>query len=80
MQITKKIHPTSNCILLREKLLLQSVHRPHFDHQVLWLRPLKKLLCTGQSTTLVLTDIKTGNIPLKSSLLKHYRYPPGRFQ
>ena len=55
MQITKT-NPsryTSNCILLREKLLLQqSVHRPHFDNQVLWLRPLENTLCSGQPATL----------------------------
>ena len=70
---------TTDCILLREKLLLQqSVHRP-----------LENLLCSGQPATLVLTDIKTGNVPLKSSLWikwflinlsKHYGHRPGRFQ
>ena len=88
MQITKT-NPsryTSNCILLREKLLLQqSVHRPHCDHQVLRLRPRENLLCSGQPATLVLTDIKIGNIPLKIKwflidLSKHYGYRPGRFQ
>ena len=66
MQITKTNPPRhiTNCILLREKLLLeQSVHRPHFDLQVLRFRPLENLLCSGQPATLVLTDIKTGNIP-----------------
>ena len=92
MQITKTYPScyTANCILLREKLLLQqSVHRPHFGLQVPRLRPLENLLCSGQPATLVLTDIKTGNIPLKSSLWikqfliklsKHYSYWPGRFQ
>ena len=54
MQITKT-NPSRynyNCILLRENLLLQqSVHRPHFDLQVLWLRPLENLLCNGQPAT-----------------------------
>ena len=54
MQITKR-NPSrynSNCILLREKLLLQqSVHRPHFDLQVPRRRPLENLLCNGQSAT-----------------------------
>ena len=71
MQITKTNPPryTFNCILLREKLLLQrSVHRSHFDHQVLRLRPLENTLCRGQPSTLVLSDIKTDNIPLKNSL------------
>ena len=92
MQITKTdpSRYTSNCILLREKLLLQqSVHRPHCDDQVLRLRPLGNSLCSGQPATLVLTDIKTGNVPLKNSLWikwflielsKHYGYQPGRFQ
>ena len=92
MQITKTNPPrcTTNCILLREKLLLQqSVHRPHFDPQGLWLRPLENLLCSRQPAILVLTDIKTGNMPLKNSLWikrfliklsKHYGYRPGRFQ
>ena len=92
MQITKTNPPcyTTNYILLREKLLLQqSVHRPNFDLQVLWLRPLENVLCSGQPETLVFTDIKTGNITLKSSLWitrfliklsKHYGYWPGRFQ
>ena len=65
MQITKT-NPSrynSNCILLREKLVLQqSVHRPHFDLQVLQLRPLENLLCNGQPATF-------------SKLLKHYGYP-----
>ena len=50
MQITKT-NPSrynSNCSLLREKLLLQeSVHIPHFDLQVLRLRPLENLLYNG---------------------------------
>ena len=91
MQITKTNPPryTTNCILLREKLLLQqSVHRQHFDLQVLRHRTLENLLCSGQPATLVLTDIKTGNIPVKSSpwikrflikLSKHYGYRSGRF-
>ena len=92
MQTTKSNPPTypTNCILLSEKLLSQqSVHSPHFDLQVPQLRPLEHLLCSGQSATLVLTNIKTGNIPFKSSLWikqfliklsKHYGYQPGRFQ
>ena len=92
MQITKT-NPSrypSNCILLREKLSLQqSVHRPHFDHQVLRITPLENALCSGQPVPLVLTDIKTGNIPFKNSpyikrllikLSKHYGHWPGRFQ
>ena len=75
---------TTDCILLQ-----QSVHRPHFDLQVLRLRPLENLLSSRQPATLVLTDIKTGNISLKSSLWikrfliklsKHYGYRQGRFQ
>ena len=59
---------TSNGILLREKLLLQqSVHRPRFDHQALRFRPLENLLCSGHPATLVLADLKTGNIPLQNS-------------
>ena len=92
MQITgtNPFRYTSNCILLREKLLLQqSIHGSNFDYQVQRLRPLENLLCGGQPATLVLTDIKTSNIPLKNSLLieqfliklsKHYDYRPGRFQ
>ena len=65
MQITNPPHYTTNCMLSREKLLLQqSVHRPHFDLQVPQLRPQGNLLCSGQPATLVLTDVKTGNIPL----------------
>ena len=71
MQITKT-NPsryTVNGMLLRGKLLLQeSVHRPRFDHQVLRLRPLEIFLCSGQPAALVLTDMKTGNVPLKNSL------------
>ena len=55
MQITESnpSHYTSNCILLREKLLLkQSGHGPHFDHQLLWLRPLESTLYSGQPATL----------------------------
>ena len=66
MQITETNPPryTTNCILLREKLLLQqSVHRPHFDLLVLRLRSLENLFCSEQPATSVLTDIKTGNIP-----------------
>ena len=92
MQKTETNPPcyTSNCILIRKKLLVQqSVHRSHFDHQVLRLRPLENTLCSGQPATLVLTDIKTGNIPFKNSLCikqfliklsKHYSYLSGRFQ
>ena len=48
---------TSNYILLREKVLLQqSVHRLHFNHQVLRLRPLENTLYSGLPATLVLTD------------------------
>ena len=69
MQITK-INPSrynSNCILLREKLLLQqSVHRPHFDLQVPRLRPLENLLCNEQPAT------------FSKKLLKHYGYRLGR--
>ena len=92
MQITKT-NPSrypSSCVLLREKLLLQqSVHRPHFDHHVLRIRPLENTLCSGQPVPLVLTDIKTGNTPFKNSpcikqflikLSKHYGHRPGRFQ
>ena len=56
-----------------------------FNHQVLRLRPLENTLSSGQPSTLMLTDIKTGNIPLKNSerflikLSKHYGYRPGRF-
>ena len=71
MQISKT-NPsryTSNCISLKEKLLLQkSIQGPHFDYQVPWLGPLQNFLSSGQPATLVLTDIKTGNIPLKNSL------------
>ena len=61
MQVTKvnpSISYTSNCILLRKKLLLhQSVRRPHFDHQALQLQlgPLEDTLCGGQPAALVLT-------------------------
>ena len=93
MQVTKAnpSHYTSNCILLREKLLLhQSVQRPHFDHQALQLQlaPLENnTLCGGQLEALVLTDVKTGDIPLKNScrlkwflikLSKHYDHWPGQ--
>ena len=53
MQVTKA-NPsryTSNCILLREKLLLhQSVQSPYFDHQALQLQlgPLENTFCGGQ--------------------------------
>ena len=87
---TNPLRHTTDSILLKEKLLLQqSVHRPHFGLQVSRLRPLENLLCSGQPVALVLTDNKTGNIPLKSSLWikqfliklsKHYGYRPGRFQ
>ena len=90
MQITKTNPPRCNCILLREKLFVQqSAHRPHFDHQVLRLRPLENLLCSRQPATLVLTHMETGNIPLKNSLWikrffiklpEHYGYQLGRFQ
>ena len=92
MQISKTdpSRYNSNCISLKEKLILQqSVHRPCFDYQVLRLRPLENFLCSGQPTTLVITDIKTGNVPLKNSLWmkrffirlsKHCGYWPGRFQ
>ena len=66
MQVTEA-NPSryaSNCILLREKLLLhQSVQRPHFDHQALELQlgPLENTLCGGQPAALVLTDVKTGD-------------------
>ena len=68
MQVTKAnpSHYTSNCILLREKLLLhQSVQRPHFDNQDLKLQlgPLEhNTLRGGQPAALVLTDVKTGDI------------------
>ena len=58
MQVTETNSPryTSDCILLKEKLLLQqSVHK------VLRLRPPENTLCRGQPVT----DMKTGNIPLK---------------
>ena len=87
MTKTNPLRYTTNCILLREKLSLQqSVHRPHFDHKPL---PLENTLHSGQPATLVLTDIKTGNISLKNSvcikrflinLSKHDGYRPGRFQ
>ena len=68
MQVTKA-NPsryTSNCILLREKLLLhQSVQRPQFDRQAshlqLQLGPLENTSCGGQPAGLVLTDVKTGD-------------------
>ena len=70
MQVTKgnPSRYTSNCILLREKLLLrQSVQlqRPQFDRQALHLQlqlgPLENTLCGGQPAALVLTDVKTGD-------------------
>ena len=64
MQVANPSRYTSNCILLREKLLLhQSVQRPHFDHQALQLPlgPLENTLCGGQPAALVLTDVKTGD-------------------
>ena len=84
MQVTKA-NPsryTSNCILLREKLLLhQSVQRPHFDHQALQLQ--LGPLC-GQPVALVLTDVKTGDTRcVKRFLIKlseHYGHRRGRFQ
>ena len=89
MQVTKA-NPsryTSNCILLREKLLLhQSVQRPHFDHQALQLQigPLENTLCGGQPAALVLTDVKTGDTRcIKRFLIKlsnHYGHRRGRFQ
>ena len=89
MQVTKA-NPsryTSNCILLREKLLLhQSFQRPHFDHQALQLQlgPLEHTLCGGQPAALVLTDVKTGDTRyIKRFLIelsKHYGHRRGRFQ
>ena len=90
MQVTKA-NPsryTSNCMLLREKLLLhQSVQRPHFDHQALQLQlgPLENTLCGGQPAALVLTDVKTGCLTgcIKRFLIKlskHYGHRRGRFQ
>ena len=89
MQVTKA-NPsryTSNCILLREKLLLhQSVQRPHFDHQALQLQlgPLENTLCGGQPAASVLTDVKTGDTRcIKRFLIKlskHYGHRRGRFQ
>ena len=93
MQITET-NPsryTSNCILLREKLLLQqSVHRLHFDHHVLRLKPLENTLRIGQPAILVLTDVRSGNMPLTNSrctkrflikLSKHYGHQSAaRFQ
>ena len=94
MQVTKA-NPscyTSSCILLREKLLLhQSVQGPHFGHQALQLQlePLENTLYTVQPPALVLTDVKTGDIPLKNSrcvkrflikLAKRYGHRPDRFQ
>ena len=85
MQVTKA-NPsryTSNCILLREKLLLhQSVQRPHFDHQALQLQlgPLENTLCGGQPAALVLTDDTRCIKRFLLKLSKHYGHRRGRFQ
>ena len=89
MQVTKAnpSHYTSNCILLRKKLLLhQSVQKPHFDHQTLQLQLglLENALCGRQPAALVLTDVKTGDTRcIKRFLIKlskHYGHRRGRFQ
>ena len=88
MQVTKAnpSRHTSNCILLREKIYYINQLKDHISITKLYnLGHWRHTLCGGEPAALVLTDVKTGDIPLKNSrcikrflikLSKHYDHRP----